>query len=249
MPRDRKPAAAFLWIHGGGYVVGTPAQDDARCVTFARELGMLVVSPEYRLSPRHPFPAAHDDCLAAWRWTVRTAEDLGIGRSRVAMGGGSAGGGLAACLTQRLRDENEAPPASQLLVYPMLDDRTAVNDGAGQPRHLVWNRHSNFTGWSSYLAGSPGAREVPRYSVAARRDDLSGLPPAWIGVGTLDLFLEEDRTYAHRLEEAGVPCRFHAVEGGFHGFDAIAPESPVALSFVDEQVEFLRTHLFARSGT
>jgi acetyl esterase/lipase len=122
----------------------------------------------------------------------------------------------------------------------MLDDRTAAAFPAEPRPHLVWNRRSNRTGWSSYLADAPGASEVPRYAVPARRDDLSGLAPAWIGVGTLDLFYEEDLQYAERLERAGVPCRFHVAEGAFHGFESLAPRSAVTKSSVASQLEFLR---------
>ena len=246
-PKGRKPEAALLWIHGGGLIVGTPALDDERCIRFARELGILVVSPAYRLAPNHQFPAAHDDCYAAWRSTTRRAEALGIDISRIALGGGSAGGGLAATLAQRIHDEDGQKPAAQLLVYPMLDDRTAAGEDIERTRHLVWNWRSNRTGWSSYLGQRPGESKVPQYAVPARRNDLSGLPAAWIGVGSLDLFFDENRDYAKRLESAGVPCQFHAVEGAFHGFDSLMPESPVSKTFVEAQLKFLQQHLGHRS--
>jgi acetyl esterase/lipase len=199
-----------------------------------------VVSVAYRLAPEHPFPAALDDAHAAWQWLQGAAASLGVDPARVAVGGASAGGGLAACLAQRLRDEGRVQPAAQLLVYPMLDDRTAARrelDGAG---HLVWHNRSNRAGWSAYLGGAP---EVPAYAVAARHGDLHGLPPAWIGVGDLDLFWSEDRAYAERLEAAGVAVEFLEIAGAPHGFDMMAPDVPLARAFAASQVAFLRARL------
>jgi len=131
-------------------------------------------------------------------------------------------------------------PAGQLLVYPMLDDRTAARRDLDSVKHPVWNNTSNLTGWSSYLGGTPGAPSVPEYAVPARREDLSGLPPAWIGVGSLDLFLKESWAYANRLTDAGIACRFDEVSGAFHGFDGMAPATSVSKEFLDAQLSFLR---------
>jgi acetyl esterase/lipase len=225
--------------------------DDGRCVGWARELGLVVVSVDYRLAPEHPFPAALDDAHAAWTWLQGAAPALGVDPARVAVGGASAGAGLAACLAQRLRDEGSAaggvPPAAQLLVYPMLDDRTAARhelDGG----HLVWSNRSNRTGWSAYLGAPPGAPHAPAYAVAARRDDLGGLPPAWIGVGALDLFLDEDRAYAARLRAAGVATELLEVPGAPHGFDALAPDVPLSRTFAAAQAAFLRDRLVAAAA-
>jgi acetyl esterase/lipase len=161
----------------------------------------------------------------------------------VAVGGASAGGGLAACLAQRLRDEGGRQPAAQLLVYPMLDDRTASLRELDDAGHLVWHNRSNRAGWSAYLGGAPGAPEIPAYAAAARRDDLRGLPPAWIGVGDLDLFWDEGRAYAERLEAAEVPVELLEIPGAPHGFDVMAPDVPLAHTFVASQAAFLRQRL------
>ncbi len=246
-PLGDASGAALLWLHGGGLIVGAPPMDDARCGAWARDLGLVAASVDYRLAPEHPFPAALDDAHAGWTWLLGAAAELGVDPARVAIGGASAGGGLAACLAQRLRDEGEAlaavQPAAQLLVYPMLDDRTAARrelDGAG---HLVWHNRSNRAGWSAYLGGAPGAPEIPAYAVAARHGDLYGLTPAWIGVGDLDLFRSEARAYAERLEAAGVAVELLEIAGAPHGFDALAPRSPVARAFAVSQVAFLRERL------
>jgi acetyl esterase/lipase len=239
-PRERASGAALLWLHGGGFIVGQPSMDDARCSRFARELGLVVVSVDYRLAPEHPFPAALDDAATLWSWLAR-AED--VDPTRVAIGGESAGGGLAACLAQRLRDEGGRRPAAQLLVYPMLDDRTAARTDLDAVNHRVWHNRSNRTGWSAYLGRAPGAAELPDHAVAARCDHLHDLPPTWIGVGGLDLFRNEVHAYARRLETCGVPVTLHEVPGAPHGFVVFAPDVPITQAFVDAQYDFLRERL------
>ncbi|MGV0851779.1 alpha/beta hydrolase [Mycolicibacterium phlei] len=225
------PGPALLWIHGGGYVIGHPAQDDELCRRYARRLGMTVAAVDYRLAPEHPYPAPLEDCYAALRWLAALPS---VDPARVAIGGGSAGGGLAAALALLARDRGEIPLAAQLLVYPMLDDRT----DADKPGVRLWNTSSNRFGWSAYLGNAN-----PDIAVPARRTDLAGLPPAWIGVGTLDLFHDEDLAYAERLRAAGVPCEVEIVEGAFHGFDAIAPRTSVSQKFFDSQCAWLQREM------
>ena len=235
--------AGLAWFHGGGLMLGTPGMDDARCAALARDAGVTVVAPAYRLAPEHRFPAALDDAHVAWTWLVRDDGAEGLDPTRIAVGGASAGAGLAACLAQRLRDEGGARPAAQLLVYPMLDDATAARRELDAVGHLVWTNRANRAGWRAYLGGPPGADDVPRYAAAARHDDLRDLPPTWIGVGTLDLFLDEDRAYAERLERAGTPLAYEEVPGAPHGFDAIRPDAPSARAFAASQAAFLRDAL------
>lgn len=228
------PGPALLWIHGGGYVIGSASQDDVLCRRFASTLGVTVASVEYRLAPQHPYPAGLEDCYAALTWLAGLpAVDPG----RVAIGGASAGGGLAAALALLARDRGEVPLAAQLLVYPMLDDRS-VGPQLDDPGHRLWTQESNRFGWSAYLGEAD-----PEVAVPARRDDLSGLPPAWIGVGTLDLFHDEDLAYAQRLRTAGVPCDVEVVQGAFHGFDGVAPKTAVSRAFFDSQCAALRRAL------
>lgn len=242
-PENHKPTGALLWIHGGGLVVGNPRTDDQRCAEFAKELGIVVVCPYYRLAPKNPFPAAIDDCWAAWQWLMDHVDEFEIEPGRVAIGGESAGGGLAASLAQRIYDRGGPQPAAQLLVYPMLDDRTAARRELDADNHLVWNNDSNYYGWSSYLACEPGSRDVPKYAVPARRKDLHGLPPCWIGVGSLDLFLQEDCDYARRLKESDVSCVYLETEAACHGFVAVAPDASVSRASTRSQLEFLRRQL------
>ena len=128
--------------------------------------------------------------------------------------------------------------AAQLLVYPMLDDRSGDVTGPDDAMHRLWTRSSNRYGWRCYLGDAD-----PDVAVPARRANLAGLPPAWIGVGSYDLFLDEDVRYAERLREAGVPCDLEIIEGAFHGFDGVAAKAPVSQQFFDHQVEFLRGRL------
>jgi acetyl esterase/lipase len=219
--------AALLWIHGGGLVLGSARLDDRVCGETAQDLGVTVVSVDYRLAPKHPFPAAIDDSHAAWRWLAAHADDLGIDLDRVAVGGQSAGGGLAACLVQRLHDEGTRV-AAQWLFCPMLDDRTAAERAHDATGHHVWNNRSNLVGWSSYLGQAPGAASVPPYAVAARREDLSGLPSTWMYTSDIELFHDEDLAYARRLSAAGVEVTLEIVRAAPHGFEAWAPDTPPA---------------------
>jgi len=234
---------ALLWMHGGGYVIGTPEQDDTYLLPFIQELGMLVVSVDYRLAPDHPFPAPLEDCYAALQWLAAQAQTLGIDPQRIAIGGGSAGAGLASALAQLAHDRGEIRPIFQLLIYPMLDDRTVTRKDIDPQAHFTWNNANNRFGWESYLHQACGAETAPAGSVPARRADLSGLPPAWIGVGACDLFFDEAVAYAQRLKAAGVPCELLIVPGAFHGFDIPDPEAPVAKNFRNAQVQALRNAL------
>lgn len=238
--RAAAPAPLVFWIHGGGMMFGKPWQDDAKNLRIATELGAVVVAPSYRLAPEHPQPAAFDDVYAAYRDVVARAEELGADPERVAIAGASAGGALAAGLAQRLHDGGGRQPLLQLLVYPLLDDRTVLRDDLDERSMRAWLPASNRFMWRSYLAREPGVGTMPEYIVPARRDDLTGLPPAWIGIGTLDLFFDESLEYAERLRAAGVPCEVVTVPGAFHAFESWAPRADVSRRFVGDWIAALR---------
>lgn len=235
---------ALLWFHGGGYVIGNPEMDDFGCIEFVRELGITVVSVDYRLAPKHPFPAGLDDAHAALKWVVLHSQELGINPNRIAVGGESAGGGLAAALAQLTHDQQEIKLVFQLLVYPMFDDRTVLRTDIDDSNNVTWTQKSNRFGWESYLGGECGAEDVPAYSVPARRKDLAGLPPAWVGVGSLDIFHDEDVSYAQRLKEYGVECEIVTVPGAFHGFDRFDLQLPIVQEFHKSKIAALRSYLF-----
>ena len=243
------PLAGFLHIHGGGYIMGQPEMTDARNRLLAREIGCVVVSVDYRLAPETAFPGAVEDCYAALRWLHAEADALGVDTARIAIGGESAGGGLAAALALLARDRGEAPLAFQLLIYPMLDDRTGTTvEPSPTVGEFGWNRRSNRFGWASLLGRVPGGADTSPYAAAARAEDLTGLPPAYIAVGTLDLFLEENIEYARRLMRAGVPTELHVYPGAYHGFQGVAPEARISKAFVADYFAALKLAIGARSG-
>lgn len=243
-PAGSEITPVLLWIHGGGHVLGSAKDDDLLCSQYARDLGITVIAPDYRLSPEHPFPADLHDCYAALLWAVRCHESLGINAERIAIGGASAGGGLAAALAHYAHDRREVNPCFQMLVYPMLDDRTVLRTDIDERGFYLWHSRSNSYAWRVYMGTNPGADSVPEYSVPARREDLANLPPAWIGVGTLDLFHDEDIAYASRLQECGVACELKIVKGAFHGFDMMAPQAKLSQEFYASQLRALRSALF-----
>lgn len=239
-PRAVSDAApALFWVHGGGLVMGTPQQDDLFLMGLAERLGIVVFAASYRLAPEHPAPAALDDLHDGWHAIRARAGEFGFDADHLALGGASAGGGLAASLAHRLHDDGQAEAVFQLLVYPMLDDRTVLRTDIDTRHVRIWPPSSNRFGWESYLAGPAGRPDVPPYAVPARREDLSGLPPTWIGVGTLDLFHAEDLAYAARLREAGIEVEVLEVPGVFHGFDSIFRKADVTAQFREAAAEAL----------
>lgn len=191
---------------------------------------------EYRLAPEHPFPTPPEDCYTALEWLARQPD---IDAGRIAIGGQSAGGGLAAALALLAKERGEIRPVLQLLSYPMLDDRTTTRTDIDMRRLRIWSPGSNQFGWRAYLGHATADGNVPPLAAPARYDDLSGLPPAWIGVGTNDLFHDEDVTYARRLQRAGVACTLRVVPGAYHNFDSIEPKTAVSRAFVTAQITAL----------
>jgi len=208
---------AALSIHGGGYIIGNREMDDAKLARWAERLGVVGVSVEYRLAPETRYPGALDDCYDALTWCFEHADELGIDRRRVGVAGVSAGGGLAAAVALRARDEGGPSLAFQLLECPMLDDRQHTSSSRLDDLP-VWDRHSNTFGWRSYLGPLYGSDDVPATAAPARATDVSGLPPAFVAVGSIDGFHDEDLDYATRLNRAGVPTEVHVYPGAPHGF-------------------------------
>lgn len=208
------PTPGFVQIHGGGMVLNSARSSDARNVATCAALGVTIVSVDYRLAPEHPYPAALNDCIAALRWTHQNAYKLWIDVARIAVGGDSAGGGLAASVCQSVNG-TDFEIAFQHLVYPMLDDRTTEPGRTIDPNlgNYIWTPDSNRYGWTAYI----GAAD-PEEAVPARASSLAGLPPTWIAVGGLDLFLDENIDYARRLMREGVATELQIYPGAFHGF-------------------------------
>jgi acetyl esterase/lipase len=220
------PAPCIYSMHGGGYVIGSRELDDGAFAEWCPSLGVVGVSVEYRLAPETPYPGPLEDCYRGLVWTYEHADELGIDPSRIGVAGTSAGGGLAAALALLARDRGEVPLTFQLLDCPMLDDRQQTPSSRldGLP---VWSHRSNEFGWRSYLGGLYGRDDVPPTAAPARATELGGLPPAFVSVGTVDGFRDEDILYAMRLNQAGVPTELHVYPGACHGYQ-LAVDSAVA---------------------
>jgi acetyl esterase/lipase len=235
---DREPRGCVLHLHGGGYVLGRPELALPFLQRLAARTGCIVASPDYRLAPEHPFPAAFDDCRLTLDWLRER-----IAPARIGVMGDSAGGGLAAALAIATRDQGAPTLAFQVLLHPMLDDRTVLEAEANPATGAyVWTRDSNRFGWESMLASAPGAPDTPVLAAPARQEDVSRLPPALVLVGALDLYLDEDIRYAERLNRAGVPVDLRVYAGTPHNFLAV-PASRVAEAAEREVVEHVLRNL------
>jgi acetyl esterase/lipase len=231
----------LLWMHGGGHVMGTIDQDDEKMSELAAAVGCVAMSVDWRLAPEYPYPAALLDCHAGLKWINENAAGLQIDSGRIAIGGRSSGGGLAAGLALYARDRAEyALPSFQLLLYPMLDDRTPFIAGRTVGDRRLWHDEANTTAWRCYLGDAFGTDSVETYAAPSRAADLSGLPPAYIAVGTLDLFFEENVAYATALARSNPATELHAYPGAYHGFDTRVPQAEVSLRFVRDRDEALR---------
>jgi len=224
----------LIWFHGGAYIMGTLDENDDRLDRMVIELGCAVISVDWRLAPEHPYPAGLDDAETVWRRVAEDPTAFGVDPNRVVVGGASAGAGLAAALCLRLRDIGVPQPALQLLVYPMLDDRelTASINAIEDPGHWgLWHLAANQLVWEAYLGPLAGG-DVPPSAAPARAVDLTGLAPAFLGVGDVDAFLDENLDYAARLSRAGVPTELHVYPGVIHGGFGARPSTPRTAQFL-----------------
>jgi triacylglycerol lipase len=226
-PGNETARPGYLHMHGGGYILGAPEISDLGNRSLAAAVGCVIVSVDYRLAPETRFPGSLEDNYAALKWLHEEAEALGVDRTRIAIGGESAGGGHAAALAIHARDKGEVSLVLQLLDSPMIDDRSGVtSDPHPYCGEFVWTPNNNRYGWKALLGAEPGGSDTPYGAAPARVEDLTGLAPAFISVGALDLFLEEDMEYARRLVRAGVQTELHVIPGGYHGFGAAGGDAP-----------------------
>jgi acetyl esterase/lipase len=229
-----QPRPALLYLHGGGYVAGSAAGEMAMAQQIALDHDCIVVSVDYRLAPEVRFPGSLEDNYAALKWLYAHADELGVDRGRIALMGCSAGGGHAAMLSAAAMDRGEIPVCFQLLLSPMLDDRTGSSRPV--PAHIglfMWTADANRFGWTSLLGVPAGSKRVPDGAVPSRRSDLRGLPPTYIGVGSIDLFVAENIEYGARLVAAGVPVELNIVPGAYHVFFAVKPDADISRRFRD----------------
>ncbi|MEU0949299.1 alpha/beta hydrolase [Streptomyces canus] len=227
-------------VHGGGMVIGNNRVGVDGPLAWAKELDAVVVSVEYRLAPEHPHPAPVEDVYAGLVWTSEHAGEIGGDPERIVIAGASAGGGLSAALALLTRDRKGPRPLGQLLMCPMLDDRNDSPSTYQMAGLGVWDRTANETGWTALLGELRGGPDVPAYAAPARAEDLSGLPPAFLDVGSAETFRDEVVTYASRIWQAGGVTELHVWPGGFHGFDGFAPQAALSQAARGAQVAWLR---------
>lgn len=237
-------APVMLWLHGGGYIMGSLDMDVGFLQHLANAVACVIVSVDYRLAPEHPFPSALDDAYHALRWLHQNAVQLDIDSQRIAISGISGGGGLAAGLGLYARDKAEMPVAFQLLLCPMIDDRNSTPSSLLPFSGMAWDRRGNTNAWAAYLGREPNsdpiAAPVSEYAAAARVRNAAGLPPSFISVGSVDLFRDENIDYARKLLEAGVPTNLHVYAGGFHAFECIAAGTALAENSLNNIQEFIK---------
>ena len=230
-PRDATPGRpGLLDIHGGGFMYGSPESSLTTLVEgLVLKLGITVVSVDYRLAPATRYQGSLHDNYAALQWFHSHARDMGVDPRRIGIVGFSAGGAHAATLAIHARDRGEVPILFQALLSPALDDRTGSTVDPGPSRGLfLWKREDNRKAWTAFLGVEAGSDQVPEGAVPMRATDLSRLPPAYIAVGSLDLFATESEGYARKLEAAGVPAELRVFPGGFHGFEPIIPSAGIS---------------------
>lgn len=218
------PCPGIYFIHGGGMVLGNLDTDHLTAVMLSEALGAVVVSVDYRLAPEHPYPAGPDDCFAGLQWVATHADELGVDPARLALYGGSAGGGLAISTALRARAEGGPAICFVMAPYPMIDDRNETASSLEIVDIGIWDRAGNVEAWEWYLGG----QEADHYAAPARATDVSGLPPMFIDVGDQDMFMDEDVQFAERLAAAGVPIELHVYPGAYHASEVFAPTAALS---------------------
>ncbi|MCW2575037.1 MAG: Lipase LipH [Modestobacter sp.] len=229
----------IFYIHGGGMILGTVAGEDPSATRLCEQVGAVVVSVEYRLAPEHPHPAPVEDCFAGLIWMAKEAAELGVDPDRIAIYGGSAGGGLTIAAAMLARDRGGPALRFMMPIYPMIDDRNETPSSQEITDIGIWDRSGNIEAWAWYLGGEP----ADQYAAPTRAEDVSGLPPAFIDVGTVDLFRDEDIAFAQRLMQAGVPCELHVHPGSYHAAETFAPDAALSRRIWDLRVDALKRAL------
>jgi acetyl esterase/lipase len=233
------PGPAVVYAHGGGMILGNLDAYDTLLSWYVAHSRVPFLSVGYRLAPEATDTMLAEDVFAGLTWLIDHASELAVDTGRVAVMGDS-GGGAPAAATAILARDRQIPLARQILVYPMLDDRNQNPDPAREP-FLTWNYDDNYTAWYAVLGDTLATPEVSPISAPARLTDFTGLAPAYIDTGDLDIFRDEDISYAARLAAAGVPVELHVHPGVPHGWDRIAPESKAARRAFADRIRTLAT--------
>jgi acetyl esterase/lipase len=232
------PGPAALYLHAGGMILGNVGLFDGSVSRYVSASGTSMLSVDYRLAPEYPHPTPVEDAYAGLVWLHEHADDLGVDPARIGVFGDSAGGGLAAAVAILARDRKGPAIAKQILIMPMLDDRTLTPDPQ-LAQFVAWSWDDNRTAWQALLGDAAGGPDTPASAAPARVADPAGLPPAYIEVGQLDIFRDEDLAYALRLSQAGVPVEFHLHLGVPHRFETVAFNSDVAQRAIADRVRAL----------
>ena len=235
-------APGILWIHGGGFIMGTPEESEERYLRFALELAAVVIAVDYRLAPEHPYPAAIQDCYSALNWLFENAPTLGVNRDKFAVVGASAGAGLAASLSIMTRDKKGPKIAFQMLLYPMLDDRGITESSNMTLDDRLWTKKLDKIAWNHYI-GHVKEEDRNSYMAPAREKNLSALPPTYSFIGELDIFLDDTIIFVQRLLQAGVPTEFHIYPGCIHAFESFIPNAPISVKATIDMLGALRKAL------
>ncbi len=245
--RGSEAVPGVLWIHGGGYQSGSAKDVFAtRALSLVVKFGAVLVAPDYRLSKKHPYPAALHDCYAALLYLRDHADELGVRSDQIMVGGESAGGGMAAALCMLAHDRGEVNIAFQMPLYPMLDDRDTPSSRDNHAPN--WNTRRNRKAWKRYLRDAYGTDIVSCYAAPARREDYSGLPPCYTFVGDIEPFYCETLVYVQNLRDAGVEAEVDVYEDWFHAYDLFFPAKAVvrqAIARFEERFGYAMTHYFA----
>lgn len=237
LPADAGAGAAIVYVHGGGMICGGVDIYDRLMRYYVEVTGVPFLAVDYRLAPEHQGSTATDDCFAALEWLHEHADDWGVDPRRIALMGDSAGGGIAAGTAIRAR-ERGISIARQILIYPMLDDRTTTPDPLLAPT-ATWTHENNRTGWSALLGDKVGSATVPPIIAPGRLTEFGGLPPAYIEVGELDIFRDECIAFATGLMLAGVSCELHVYPGAPHGYDLLNLEASLSRRAFDDRLRLV----------
>jgi acetyl esterase/lipase len=235
-----QPGSAVLYLHGGGMILGSVAAWDGPVRRIVSRSGVPFLSVDYRLAPEWPYPTPLQDTYAGLSWLHEHASELGVDPARIAVMGNSAGGGLAAAVAIMARGRGGPSIARQLLIFPMLDDRNTVPDPNIEP-YAAWTYDDNITAWQAILGDDVGSDTVPVEASPARLDDATGLPPAYIEAGQLDIFRDEDLRYSLTLGLGAVPVELTLTPGAPHEFDVIAYDSDAAHRAIASRVRVLQS--------
>jgi acetyl esterase/lipase len=239
------PLPGIYFIHGGGMILGSVEGEDPVATKICDEVGAVVVSVEYRLSPENPHPAPAEDCYAGLQWMAAHAEELNIDPDKLGVYGGSAGGGLTIAVALMARDRGGPALTFMMPIYPMIDDTNTTASTQEIVDIGIWDRSGNVEAWAWYLGGKP----ADQYAAPTRAEDLAGLPPAFIDVGTVDMFRDEDIAFAQRLMQAGVPTELHIHPGSYHAAETFAADAALSQRIWALRIDALKRFLADRSGS